>query len=110
MLWATAGKLLAAVEGRGPTSSTPSLWGAQLVWEGDRVPEGRYCPGFCRRCRPDVPGLARGVQRGVAGAAAGEGPPEPGQGRLPRHRGHQRQGHEVRRLAPLGNPKSMAVA
>ncbi|NWW86328.1 GALT5 acetylgalactosaminyltransferase, partial [Rhynochetos jubatus] len=63
-------------------------------------------PGLCRRRRPDVPGLARGVQRGVAGAAAGEGPPEPGQGRLPRHRGHQRQGHEVGWLVPLGNPKS----
>ncbi|NWR56834.1 GALT5 acetylgalactosaminyltransferase, partial [Bucorvus abyssinicus] len=58
-----------------------------------------------RRC-PDIPGLARGVQRGVARATAGEGPPEPGQGCLPCHRGHQRQGHEVRLLTHLRNPKS----
>lgn len=68
---------------------------------------GLTLPGLCRRRCPDVPGLARGVQRGMAGAAAGEGPPAPGQGRLPRHRGHQRQGHEVRQLVP-GNPTARA--
>ncbi|NXS52737.1 GALT5 acetylgalactosaminyltransferase, partial [Brachypteracias leptosomus] len=32
------------------------------------------------------------------------------QGGLSCHRGHQRQGHEVRQLSPLGDPKSMSVA
>lgn len=52
------------------------------------------------RHRADLPGLTRGVQRGLAGATAGARPPAPCQGGLSCHRGDQRQGHEVTQLGP----------
>lgn len=39
MLWATAGRLLGAMEGRGTISSTSSPRGGRPAWEGDRAPD-----------------------------------------------------------------------